>query len=175
MSKSSTASESRIKSAVKISKEKMRTDLMFFGETLQQIIKLQGHLAMLPMQEQMSEKVLLEKVLIYENSMPQLVQAFEQLAITIMAKQAGGRPAKTKEFKVAWDIAVAHYKEKGRDLSDEALSRKASKKLMRDDPDSYKKCVGWDATGEEDIPRPFPKRTASECLFCVRASRPYEK
>lgn len=175
MSKSSSASESRIKSTVKISKEKMRTDLMFFGGTLQQIIKLQGHLAMLPMQEQVSEKVLLEKVRIYENSMPRLVQAFEQLAITIMAKQAGGRPAKTKEFKVAWEIAVAHYKEKGSDLSDEALSRQASKKLMRDDPDSYKKCIGWDATGEEDIPRPFPKRTASDCLLCVRASRPYEE
>lgn len=175
MSKPSIAYEAKIKNTVKISKEKMRTDLMFFGETLQQIIKLQGHLAMLPMEEQVSKKVLLEKVRIYENSMPQLVQAFEQLAITIMAKQAGGRPAKTKEFKVAWDIAVAHYKVKGRDLSDEALSRKASKKLMSDDSDSYKKCVGWDATGEEDIPRPFPKRTASDCLFCIRASRPYEE
>jgi hypothetical protein len=175
MSQSSRASEPGIKNTVKIPKEKMRADLMFFGETLQQIIKLQGHLAMLPMQEQVSKKVLLEKVRIYENSMSLLLQAFEQLAITIMAKQAGGRPAKTKEFKVAWDIAVAHYKEKGRDLSDEALSRQASKKLMKDDPDSYKKCVGWDALGEEDIPRPFPKRTASDCLFCVRASRPYEE
>lgn len=171
----STARNSKKKSAINSSKEKMRTDLMSLGETLQKIIHRQGQLAMLSLQEQGTKKVLVEKLRTYEDSMPHLVQAFEQLAIPIMAKQAGGRPPKTKEFKVAWEIAIAHYKEKGTDLSDEALSRQVSKKLMKDDPDSYKKCVGWDALGEEDIPRPFPTRTASDCLFCIRASRPYEK
>lgn len=175
MSQSSNAKKSNKTTSANSSKEKLRTDLMSLGETLQNIIQLQGQLAILSLPEQRTEKILLEKLRIYEESMPLLIQAFEQLAIPIMAKQAGGRPAKAKEFKVAWDIAVTHYKKNGKDLSDEALSRLASKKLMQDDPESYKKCIGWDEFGEEDIPRPFPKRTASDCLFCIRASRPYEQ
>ena len=170
----SQSSKARKANPVNSSKEKMQTEFMMLGETLHRIIQLQGHLAMLPLEKQNTKKVLQEKLRIFQDSMPQLVLAFEQLAIPIMAKQAGGRPTKSKELAVAWKIAVAHYKEKGVDLSDEALSRQVSKKLMRDDPDCYKKCAGWDELGEEDIPRPFPKRTASDCLFCVRASRPYE-
>ena len=175
MSQTSNQRNPTTKSSFDSPKEQLRTAWLYLGETLQKIVELQRSLAGLSAQEQGTESVLLQKLRIYENGMPELVDAFERLSIPAMAKQAGGRPPKAREFNVAWEIAVAHYKKTGKDLSDESLSRKASKKLMADDPQSYKKCVGWDEEGEEDIPRPFPRRTASDCLFCLRVSRPWEE
>jgi hypothetical protein len=162
------------KSSVDSPKEQLRSAWLSFGETLQKIVQLQRSLAVLPMQEQTTEAVLLQKLRIYQEAMPELVGAFERLGTPIMAKQAGGRPTKTKEFSVAWDIAVAYFKKHGKDLSAENLSLMTSKKLMADDPNAYKHCVGWEAE-VEDIPRPFPQRTASDCLLCLRVSRPYEE
>ena len=126
------------------------------------------------MQEQMTESVLLQKLRIYQEAMPELVDAFERLGTPLMAKQAGGRPARTKEFSVAWDIAAAYFKNHGKDLSAEKLSLRTSEKLIADDPNAYEHCVGWEAE-VEGIPRPFSQRTASDCLLCLRVSRPYEE
>jgi len=156
-------------------KEQLRNAWLLLGETLQKIVRLQRPLAELPAREQKTKGVLLQKLRIYHEALPELVDAFERLATPVMAKQAGGRPPKTTESSVALDIAVAHFKKHGKDLSAENLSRMTSKKLMAEDPNAYKHCVGWDAKGEEDIPRPFPQRTASDCLFCLRVSRPHEE
>jgi hypothetical protein len=163
------------KSSVDSPKEQLRNAWLSLGETLHKIVQSQRFLAGLSEQEQMTKGVLLQKLRIYQEAMPELVDAFERLEAYVMAKQAGGRPPKTKESSVARDIAVAHFKKHGRDLSSENLSRMTSKKLMADNPNAYKHCVGWDAEGEEEIPRPFPKRTASDCLFFIRAARPYEE
>lgn len=163
------------KSSVDSPKEQLRNAWLSLGETLQKIIQLQRSLAGLSVQEQTSVGVLLQKLRIYQDAMPELVDAFERLATPVMAKQAGGRPAKTTESSVARDIAVAHFKKQGKDLSAENLSRLTSNKLMTDNPNAYKHCLGWDADGEEDIPRPFSQRTASDCLFYLRVSRPYEE
>lgn len=162
------------KSSVDSPKKQLRSAWLLLGETLQKIVQLQRPLAGLSVQEQTTEDVLLQKLRIYQDAMPELVNAFELLATPAMAKQAGGRPAKTKESSVAWDIAVAYFKKNGKDLSAENLSLMTSKKLMASDPNAYKHCVGWEAE-VDDIPRPFSQRTASDCLLCLRVSRPYEE
>jgi len=122
----------------------------------------------------MSHEGLLQKLRIYEESIPHLMSAFEQLAEPILGKQAGGRPTNTKAFLLAWAIANNHFEKNGVDLSGESLSRITSKKLLEDYPEEYQAHLGWDALGEEDIARPFPTRTASDCLRCVKALRPHE-
>jgi hypothetical protein len=175
MSQASNTTKPIRKSSVNSPKEQLRNGWLSLGETLQKIVQLQRPLAGLSVQEQTTKDVLLQKLRIYQDAMPELVDAFERLATPIMAKQAGGRPAKTMESSVARDIAVAHFKKHGKDLSAENLSRLTSKKLMADNPNGYKHCLGWDADGEEDIPRPFSQRTASDCLLYFRVSRPYEE
>jgi len=175
MSQASNTTKPIRKSSVNSPKEQLRNGWLSLGETLQKIVQLQRPLAGLSVQEQTTKDVLLQKLRIYQDAMPELVDAFERLAPPIMAKQAGGRPAKTMESSVARDIAVAHFKKHGKDLSAENLSRMTSKKLMADNPNGYKHCLGWDADGEEDIPRPFSQRTASDCLLYLRVSRPYEE
>ncbi len=175
MTQASKPKKSITKSSVDSPKEKLRNAWLSLGETLQRIVQLQRSLAELSAQEQRTESVLLQKLRIYQDAMPELVGAFERLAIPAMAKQAGGRPPKDKEFNVAWDIAIAHFKKFGTDLSAENLSRMASKKLMSDDPDAYPKCVGWNDVGAEDVPRPYSTRAASDCLFALKVSRPWEK
>lgn len=162
------------KSSVDSPKDQLRNAWLSLGETLQKIVQLQRSLTGLSEQEQTTEGVLLQKLRIYQNAMPELLDAFERLGTPIMAKQAGGRPAKSKEFNVAWDIAVAYFKKHGEDLSAENLSLKTSRKLIADDPNAYKHCVGWEAE-VENISRPFSQRTASDCLLCLRVSRSYEK
>lgn len=175
MSQAAKTKKTSRKSSADSTQEQLRTAWLSLGETLQNIVQLQKLLGGLSMQEQRTESVLLQKLRIYQDAMPELVGAFERLATPVMAKHAGGRPTKAKELRVAWDIAVAHFKERGKDLSAENLSLITSKQLMTDDPNAYKQCVGWDKEGEEDIPRPFPQRTASDCLFCLRVSRPHEE
>ena len=175
MKKASNIKKPIRKSPVDSPKEQLRNAWLSLGESLQKIVQRQRLLAGLSVQEQMTKGVLMQKLRIYQDVMPELVDAFERLATPVMAKQAGGRPAKTQESSVARDIAVAHFQKHGKDLSAENLSRLTSKKLMTDDPNTYKHCVGWDAEGEEDIPRPFSQRTASDCLFYLRVSRPYEE
>ena len=175
MSQDSNTKKPIKKKSVDSPKEQLRNAWLSLGETLQKIVRLQRSLAELSGREQSTKGVLLQKLRIYHEALPELVDAFERLATPVMAKQAGGRPPKTTESSVARDIAVAHFKNHGKDLSAENLSRMTSKKLMAVDPNAYKHCVGWDAEGEEDIPRPFSKRTASDCLFCLRVSRPHEE
>lgn len=174
MSQNSNKKKPIRKGSVDSTKEQLRNAWLLLGETLQKIVQLQKPLAGLSVQEQTREDVLLQKLRIYQEFMPELVGAFEQLAVPVMAKQAGGRPPKLKESSVARDIAAAHFKKKGKDLSAENLSRMTSIKLMEDDPNAYKHCVGWEAE-VEGVTRPFSKRTASDCLLCLRVSRPYEK
>lgn len=174
MSRALKPNKSITKSSVDSPKEQLRTAWLYLGETLQKIIELQRSLARLSAQEQRTESVLLQKLRIYENAMPELVNAFERLSLPAMAKQAGGRPRKATEFNVAWEIAVAYYKKTGKDLSGEGLSSKASKKLMADYPEAYEKCKGWEEEGSE-VPRPYPTRSASDCLFALKVSRPWEK
>ena len=175
MSQDSNTQKPIRKSPVDSPKEQLRRAWLSLGETLQEIVQLQKTLAGLSVQEQTTEGVLLQKLRIYQDAMPKLVDAFERLATPVMAKQAGGRPPKTTESSVARDIAVAHFKKHGRDLTAENLSRMTSKKLMADNPNSYKHCVGWDEEGLGDIARPFSQRTASDCLLYLRVSRPYEE
>ena len=175
MSQASNTKKPIRKSTVDSPKEQLRNAWLSLGETLQKIVQLQRPLAGLSMQEQTTEFVLLQKLRIYQDAMPELVDAFERLATPVMAKQAGGRPPKTTESSVARGIAVAHFKKYGKDLSAENLSRMTSKKLMADHPNAYKHCLGWDADVEEVIPRPFSQRTASDCLLYLRVSRPYEE
>jgi hypothetical protein len=162
------------KSSANSPKKQLRSAWLSLGEILEKIIQLQRSLAGLSLQEQSTEAVLLQKLRIYQDAMPELVNVFERLGTPIMAKQAGGRPTKTKEFSVAWDIGMAYFKKHGKDLSAENLSQMTSKKLMADDPNAYEHCVGWEAE-VEGIRRPFSQRTASDCLLCLRVSRPYEE
>jgi hypothetical protein len=175
MSQDSNTQKPIRKSSVDSPKEQLLNAWLSLGETLQKIVQLQRPITALSVQEQMTESVLLQKLRIYQDAMPELLDAFERLATPILAKHSGGRPTKAREFIVAWDIAVTYFKKHGKDLTAENLSRMTSKKLMADDPNAYKDCVGWDEEGLGDIPRPFAQRTASDCLFCLRQSRLYEE
>jgi hypothetical protein len=156
-------------------KAKMKDGLLRLGGALASIVQGQKILAKMSMEEQNSKEVMYQKLRIYESAIPDLFDAFERLAEPILAKQAGGRPPKGEDFSTAYDMAEAHFKKTGRDLSAEQLSLKVSRLLMANNPNAYKKCLGWDAIGEEDIPRPFPTRTASTCLFTLKLCRPHEK
>ena len=155
-------------------KAKLHAGWTYLGQTLERVIHLQRAHAKLPLEQQMSHEGLLQKLRIYEETIPHLMSTFEQLAEPILGKQAGGRPTNTKAFLIAWAIAKNHFEKNGVDLSGENLSRITSKKLLEDYPEEYQHHLGWDALGEEDIARPFPTRTASDCLRCLKVSRPHE-
>jgi hypothetical protein len=155
-------------------KAKLHAGWTYLGQTLERVIHLQRAHEKLPLEQQISHEGLLQKLRIYEESIPHLMSAFEQLAEPVLGKQAGGRPTNTKAFLLAWAIAKTHFEKNGVDLSGENLSRITSKRLLEDYPEEYQEHLGWDALGEEDIARPFPKRTASECLRYVKVSRPHE-
>ena len=70
------------KSSVDSPKEQLRNAWLSLGETLQKIIQLQRSLAGLSVQEQTSVGVLLQKLRIYQDAMPELVDAFERLGPT---------------------------------------------------------------------------------------------
>jgi len=122
MSQDSNTKKPIKKSSVDSPKEQIRNAWLSLGETLQKIVQLQSSLAGLSVQEQKTEAVLLQKLRIYHEAMPELVDVFERLAKPVMAKQAGGRPSKATESSVARNIAVAHFKKYGKDLSAENLS-----------------------------------------------------
>ena len=155
-------------------KAKAKAGLMRMGDALANIVQLRGQLAKIPKHQQMLPEVLVAKLHVYETYFPDLIDEFEQLAELNLAKQPGGRPTKGTEFNFAYKEASAYFNKNGCDLTAENLSRIVSKKLIDDDPISYKKYVGWDTDVEDKIPRPFPRRTAQDCLMVLRACRPYE-
>ncbi len=156
-------------------KAKAQAGLMRMRDALANIVQLQRQLAKIPKHQQMLDEVLVAKLSVYEKFFPDLVDAFEQMAGPILAKQAGGRPAKDQEDDVAFVEAMSYFKRTGRDLSAEKLSRVVSKKLIDNDPIAYKKNVGWDTDVEDKAPRPYSRRTASDFLKLFKECRPHKE
>ena len=90
MSQAAKTKKTSRKSSADSTQEQLRTAWLSLGETLQNIVQLQKLLGGLSMQEQRTESVLLQKLRIYQDAMPELVGAFERLATPVMAKHAGG-------------------------------------------------------------------------------------
>ena len=78
MSQNSNKKKPIRKGSVDSTKEQLRNAWLSLGETLQKIIQLQKPLAGFSVQEQTREDVLLQKLRIYQEFMPELVDAFEQ-------------------------------------------------------------------------------------------------
>ena len=158
-------------------KAKAQAGLMRMGDALANIVQLRGQLAKIPKHQQMLPEVLVAKLRVYETYFPDLIDEFEQLAEINLAKQPGGRPTKGTEFNFAYEEARAFFDKFGHDMTGPQLSRFVSMKLMANHPERYEKCDGWDdeGKGNKEIPRPFPIRTASDCLMVVRACRPHKE
>ena len=160
-------------------KAKAQAGLMRMGDALANIVQLRGQLAKIPKHQQMLPEVLVAKLHVYETYFPDLIDEFEQLAELNLAKQPGGRPTKGTEFNFAYEEARAFFDKFSHDMTGPQLSRIVSMKLMANHPERYEKCVGWDdegkGKGNKDIPRPFPIRTASDCLMVIKACRPHKE
>ena len=143
-------------SAVKKRGEKFKTleVLNQLGWTLQKLVHQQGILS-----ESKNHSIRLS---LYDDSMDDLVSAFEKLAVLLQVKQAGGRKPNI-HFSTAYGIVKNHYKETSEILQAKSLVKTVNQKLSNKDEIS-----------DEDGNEPFSVRLAGECIRCFKACIPYE-
>ena len=99
---------------------------------------------------------------IYDESMEDLVKAFEALAVLLQVKQAGGRKLNL-HFPIAYEIVKDHYKETANFLSAKSLVKLVNQKLSNKDELS-------DKDGNE----PFSERLAGDCIRFFKTCLPHE-
>ena len=99
---------------------------------------------------------------IYDESMEDLVKAFEALAVLLQVKQAGGRKLNL-HFPIAYGIVKDHYKETANFLSAKSLVKMVNQKLSNKDELS-------DKDGNE----PFSERLAGDCIRFFKTCLPHE-
>ena len=99
---------------------------------------------------------------IYDESMEDLVKAFEVLAVLLQVKQAGGRKLNS-HFSMAYEIVKNHYKEKSDFLSAKSLVKALNQKLS-----------SIDELSNKDGNEPFSERLAGDCIRFFKTCLPYE-
>ena len=99
---------------------------------------------------------------IYDDSMEDLVSAFETLAVRLQVKQAGGRKLNL-HFSMAYGIVKDHYKETSEIMRAKSLVKTVNQRLSNKDENP-----------DEDGNEPFSVRLAGECIRCFKACLPYE-
>ena len=124
------------------------------GWTLQKLVHHQGILS-----ESKNHSIRLS---LYDDSMVNLVGAFETLAVLLQVKQAGGRKL-NMNFPMAYEIVKEHYKETSDFLSAKSLVKTVNQKLS-----------SKDELSDKDGNEPFSERLAGDCIRCFKACLPYE-
>jgi hypothetical protein len=124
------------------------------GWNLQKLVHQQGILS-----EAKNHSIRLS---LYDDSMDDLVSAFEKLAVLLQVKQAGGRKPNI-HFSTAYGIVKDHYKETANFLSAKSLVKMVNQKLSNKDELS-------DKDGNE----PFSERLAGDCIRFFKTCLPYE-
>ena len=124
------------------------------GWTLQKLVHQQGILS-----ESKNHSIRLS---LYDDSMEELVGAFETLAVLLQVKQAGGRKLNL-HFLMAYEIVKDHYKETSDLLSAKSLVKAVNQKLS-----------SKDELSDKDGNEPFSERLAGDCIRCFKACLPYE-
>jgi hypothetical protein len=99
---------------------------------------------------------------VYDESMEDLVKAFESLAVLLQVKQAGGRKLNS-HFSMAYEIVKNHYKEKSDFLSAKSLVKALNQKLS-----------SIDELSNKDGNEPFSERLAGDCIRFFKTCLPYE-
>ena len=99
---------------------------------------------------------------LYDDSMEDLVRAFEMVASLLQVKQAGGRKS-NMHFSMAYQIVKDHYKTTSEFLSAKSLVKTVNQRLSNQDEVS-------DERGNE----PFSVRLAGDCIRCFKICLPYE-
>ena len=99
---------------------------------------------------------------IYDESMEDLVKAFEALAVLLQVKQAGGRKL-SLHFPMAYGIVKDHYKETANFLSAKSLVKALNQKLS-----------SIDELSDKDGNEPFSERLAGDCIRFFKTCLPYE-
>jgi hypothetical protein len=124
------------------------------GWTLQKLVHQQGILS-----ESKNHSIRLS---LYDDSMEELVGAFETLAVLLQVKQAGGRKLNL-HFSMAYEIVKDHYKETSDFLSAKSLVKTVNQKLSSNDEIS-------DKDGNES----FSERLAGDCIRFFKTCLPFE-
>ena len=99
----------------------------------------------------------------YDESLVELVEAFETLANLLQVKQAGGRKSNAN-FSLAYSLVKAHYIEKAKVMSAKALVKAVNNKLSNQNENA-------DEQGNE----PFSERLAGDCIRIFKICLPHEK
>lgn len=99
----------------------------------------------------------------YDESLVELVDAFETLTLLLQAKHAGGRKSNT-HFSLAYGLVKEHYREKTRVMSAKALTKAVNNRLSNKDENP-------NAEGDE----PFSERLAGNCIRIFKICLPYEE
>ena len=124
------------------------------GWTLQKLVHQQGILS-----ESKNHSIRLS---LYDDSMEDLVGAFETLAVLLQVKQAGGRKL-NMNFPMAYEIVKDHYKETSDFLSAKSLVKTVNQKLS-----------SKDELSDNDGNEPFSERLAGDCIRCFKVCLPFE-
>ena len=99
----------------------------------------------------------------YDESLVELVEAFETLATLLQVKQAGGRKSNSN-FSLAYSLVKDHYIENTKVMSAKALVKAVNNKLSNQDENA-------DEQGNE----PFSERLAGDCIRIFKICLPHEK
>jgi len=99
----------------------------------------------------------------YDESLVELVEAFEALANLLKVKQAGGRKSNAN-FSLAYSLVKDHYIEKTNVMSAKALVKAVNNKLSNQNENA-------DEQGNE----PFSERLAGDCIRIFKICLPHEK
>jgi len=124
------------------------------GWTLQKLVHQQGILS-----ESKNHSI---RLTLYDDSMEDLVGAFETLAVMLQVKQAGGRKLNI-HFRIAYGIVKDHYKETSDFLSAKSLVKTVNEKLS-----------SKDELSDNDGNEPFSERLAGDCIRCFKVCLPFE-
>ena len=99
----------------------------------------------------------------YDDSLVELVDAFESLALLLQVKQAGGRKSNTN-FSLAYGLVKNHYIEKTKVMTAKVLVKAVKSHLVKKDESP-------DKNGNE----PFSERLAGDCIRFFKICLPYEE
>lgn len=133
-------------------------------EALEALNKLGWELQNLVNQQLLMSQLKLESMRLkhYDESLVELVEAFEALANLLQVKQAGGRKSNS-HFSLAYSLVKSHYIEKNKVMSAKALVKAVNNKLSNQNENA-------DKQGNE----PFSERLAGDCIRCFKICLPYE-
>ena len=99
----------------------------------------------------------------YDDSLVEIIEAFEALAKLLLVKQAGGRKSNTN-FVLAYRLVKDHYREKTEIISAKTLVKALNNSLSNKDENA-------DEHGNE----PFSERLAGDCIRLFKLCLPYEE